>query len=554
MMLCIYISGYAQLIQGFNYQAVAREADGTPKTGNVDIRFVIHQNTPNGGAVLDETHNGVPVNAFGLFTAVIGSQNAGGFANIDWAEGPYFLEVRVDGQQLGPITRFQAVPYSMLATDMNLEDLQNVEKVPGAIPVEGQVLKWNGNIWAPGEDRVGTGQGGDYTPGDGISIDGTVISNTKPDVEVKLTGEGGTTVTGTYPEFTISSPIDGGTGEAVTIEGEGTINVAGTHPNFTISSTDPDEDKTNEFQNLAIDGNTLSITDGNSVELPTGNGNGDSPWVINGNKIYYNDGNVGIGDNDPNYKLSIKGGDDNNGTTASLYIESQGNQRMLLDGNEIDAMKDGLIINNNSRGPIYVAEHDNRLAVGRFLAYGTNTDAGKPQFQLHLRHPNTGLFNGLGIQNDGDQDNDWNLHVSSTDQALVFVNKGNWKRRFLPDGSIVANSDRRLKQHIVRPVNILSQILSLQPSIYEMIDRPGEKQWGFIAQEVEEIFPEFVKYVQQEDAYMMDYEKFGVLAIQAVKEQQQQMNKRDAKIEELEGLVHTLSDKIHDLEQQLKEK
>lgn len=44
-----------------------------------------------------------------------------------------------------------------------------------------------------------------YTAGTGLSLTGTVFANTAPDQTVALTGSGATTVTGTYPNFTISS-------------------------------------------------------------------------------------------------------------------------------------------------------------------------------------------------------------------------------------------------------------------------------------------------------------------------------------------------------------
>jgi hypothetical protein len=44
-----------------------------------------------------------------------------------------------------------------------------------------------------------------YTAGSGLSLTGTVFANTAPDQTVALTGSGATTVSGTYPNFTISS-------------------------------------------------------------------------------------------------------------------------------------------------------------------------------------------------------------------------------------------------------------------------------------------------------------------------------------------------------------
>ena len=111
--------------------------------------------------------------------------------------------------------------------------------------------------------------------------------------------------------------------------------------------------------------------------------------------------------------------------------------------------------------------NDKNVGIGEFLG----NPQGSPEFLLHVRHLNAGLSNGLGIQNDVDQNNNWNLHVSSEDQSLIFVNKGNLKVRFKPDGTVEAISDRRLKKNIVRPVGVLSQILALKPSIYEMINK-----------------------------------------------------------------------------------
>jgi len=45
----------------------------------------------------------------------------------------------------------------------------------------------------------------EYTAGSGLSLSGTTFSNSAPDQTVSLTGSGSTTVSGTYPNFTISS-------------------------------------------------------------------------------------------------------------------------------------------------------------------------------------------------------------------------------------------------------------------------------------------------------------------------------------------------------------
>ncbi len=64
----------------------------------------------------------------------------------------------------------------------------------------GQVLKYNGVNWAPATDANTT-----YTAGTGINVTGTTITNTSPDQTVTLNQGGATTISGTYPNFTISS-------------------------------------------------------------------------------------------------------------------------------------------------------------------------------------------------------------------------------------------------------------------------------------------------------------------------------------------------------------
>lgn len=55
-----------------------------------------------------------------------------------------------------------------------------------------------------------------------------------------------------------------------------------------------------EGQTLSVDGQNISISNGNTIETP-------GFWNQNGNYLYYNDGNVGIGTNDPAAKLQING-------------------------------------------------------------------------------------------------------------------------------------------------------------------------------------------------------------------------------------------------------
>jgi hypothetical protein len=65
---------------------------------------------------------------------------------------------------------------------------------------------------------------------------------------------------------------------------------------------DTDADPTNELQNLTFSGDTLGLENGNHIIFPYDS----SRWAINGQAIYYNTGNVGIGSSTPRSKLEVK--------------------------------------------------------------------------------------------------------------------------------------------------------------------------------------------------------------------------------------------------------
>src|SRR3954466_8670168 len=80
----------AQVPQKMNYQAIARDASGNV-LGNqaIGARFTIHDASPTGTIVYQETKSGLTTNQFGLFTYAIGSGTvtSGTFSAINWGSG-----------------------------------------------------------------------------------------------------------------------------------------------------------------------------------------------------------------------------------------------------------------------------------------------------------------------------------------------------------------------------------------------------------------------------------------------------------------------------------
>ena len=111
----------AQSPQGLNYQAVARDAAGNELINkSLAVQIAIHQSNASGTIIYSENHL-VSTNPFGLFTLVIGSIDTTNFATINWAAGPYFLEILLDTSATSTnfvsmgTTQFMSVPYALYA-------------------------------------------------------------------------------------------------------------------------------------------------------------------------------------------------------------------------------------------------------------------------------------------------------------------------------------------------------------------------------------------------------------------------------------------------------
>jgi len=125
----------------------------------------------------------------------------------------------------------------------------------------------------------------EYTAGSGLSLSGTTFSNSAPDQTVSLTGSGSTTVSGTYPNFTIASSFTNTQRSDEEIRDvAASIITAGTNVSVvkndaadtvTISSTDTNTQYTagsglslsgTTFSNSAPD-QTVSLTAGSNVSV-----------------------------------------------------------------------------------------------------------------------------------------------------------------------------------------------------------------------------------------------------------------------------------------------
>lgn len=247
--VCTFITLFAQAPQSINYQAIAWNANSTPRTNQtITVTFNIRSTIAEGTIEFTEVHT-TNTNEQGLFTLAVGTANQNSFKTIDWSKSPKFLQVIIDGLPAGT-TQILSVPYALYAERTNLK--------PGSgIGVSGNTISNTGDLDNTNEIQT-------------LSLNGSQLSLSKNGGSVLLpsSGGGGTTYSaGTgisiSPTNVISTDLKAGEGLAIM--------------GNTIRNTgDGDTSAINEFQTLSYseDGKQLKISNGNEIDLPT------STWLL----------------------------------------------------------------------------------------------------------------------------------------------------------------------------------------------------------------------------------------------------------------------------------
>jgi len=122
LLLLQSIFGFAQAPNKMSYQAVIRNSNNTVVSNHaVGMRISILQGTATGSSVYTENQSPT-TNANGLIAIEIGTGTivSGSFANIDWANGPYFVKTETDpnggnNYTLTGTSQLLSVPYALYA-------------------------------------------------------------------------------------------------------------------------------------------------------------------------------------------------------------------------------------------------------------------------------------------------------------------------------------------------------------------------------------------------------------------------------------------------------
>jgi uncharacterized protein YaiE (UPF0345 family) len=226
------------------------------------------------------------------------------------------------------------------------------------------------------------------------------------------------------------------------------------------------------------------------------------------------DGNVGIG-------------------TASPFSQGSGATTMELAGNTYGqffvsansaSIRGVVMARASTLNDVYIASITNSP-----LVFGTNdtermriTSGGQLQIkQAANTHATDGLsiFNTLG--------NPWNF-VNGGDNNLYLGYTGTSRGVFATTGVYTPVSDINKKKDFEDSTIGLNAILGLKPTLYRMIDdeSEGEKELGFVAQEVKEFIPHAYVESGNEDAKFigLNYNAIVAALVKAIQEQQEQID------------------------------
>ena len=206
--------------------------------------------------------------------------------------------------------------------------------------------------------------------------------------------------------------------------------------------------------------------------------------------------------------------------------------------------------NSNSDNALIYGEFDtDKLRVNNMLGIGMqplSVGASDEYAQLQIKQKSS--QRGLGITR-ADNTDRWEFAVSNVSSDLELYYNNTFKGLFAKGGGNYIPSDRRLKKDIIEYAPVLSKINRLQAFNYHYLDNNNDDPLssGFMAQDVQQLFPDAVTEIQQKngDKFLgINYQYFTVAAIKGLQEQQVEIENEKLHIDELNVQVKSLEEEV----------
>jgi hypothetical protein len=154
---------------------------------------------------------------------------------------------------------------------------------------------------------------------------------------------------------------------------------------------------------------------------------------------------------------------------------------------------------------------------------------------------------GTGLKFSPSATGDWEWRVAGSPANFYLLYKGVSKGYFESAGGTYHQvSDERLKTRIEDLPPVMEKVLKLHPSDYVMKESNPlhRKSIGFIAQEVQELFPQLVHKFSNAQLGLQ-YSGFAPIAVKAIQEQQELINAEFESHEEARKLLQKVEKKLN---------
>jgi hypothetical protein len=224
------------------------------------------------------------------------------------------------------------------------------------------------------------------------------------------------------------------------------------------------------------------------------------------------DGYVGVGTTSPGAGLELNNA---GGYGSAISLNNTGGGLEW----RISSWTDGMLRFVKIPGSTFTAM--TMEPINGFVGIGTD-----PIMNLHVEH-NQFTDGGFLLENTFNNAA-WQLYTSQSSSDLRLFFNGASRGAFDDvTGNYTPISDERLKKNIEPVEDVLSKLNSLQPKKYHFLENSDvdEKHYGFIAQDLEKIFPELVSVTPDDgdgivDLRMVSYTELIPILVKAVQEQQ----------------------------------
>uniref|UniRef100_UPI00404A2BAF tail fiber domain-containing protein n=1 Tax=Fulvivirga sp. TaxID=1931237 RepID=UPI00404A2BAF len=271
-------------------------------------------------------------------------------------------------------------------------------------------------------------------------------------------------------------------------------------------------------------------------------------------------------------RASLRSNWGNNGQGALLLRDVNNNDRVTLSVNDyfddnlsrqvyvgnlnVNNSENSANINVDGNGYLTLYDGDGTESI-KADAHSSRFEAGYGKVLLFKDGDGDGEINlrsntdGIGIRMYGKADfGDFTSHIAVDQDANNYVHlygtgdlhaTGSVNTTTVNATTVNQSSDARLKTNILPLNNTLSNVMKMRGVSYNWIDtkKSDKLQIGVIAQEVEEIYPEFV-HTNDEGMKSVNYSQMVAVLIEAIKE-------LNTKVETLEAANSALTSKVADV-------